>query len=171
MIQVCILSSHHGQFRPDKKLFLTLLGSCELVRPTIARRILTYRGEGGELIRPNTRVLFLTLLGSTRLTAPTLAAEFLDLREMISGGTLSLDEFDILMVKMSRSNSSTASVTLLSSFADHELPSETEEINSLALQRHLGNIPEEAGHILQLGIGQPEVERHATVKRAILADT
>ena len=64
---------------------------------------------------------------------------------------------------------SISSFTLMGGFSECELPSEDEEVDSLALQRHLGHIPESAGQILQYGIGRRGAERFATLRRALAA--
>ena len=60
-------------------------------------------------------------------------------------------------------------LTLFGGLDEGGLPSEEQEIDSLAVQRHLGNIPESASQVLQYGIGQGGSERTATLRRAILA--
>ena len=60
--------------------------------------------------------------------------------------------------------------TLMGGFSEMVLPSEEEEIEGLAVQRHLGNISDSAGEVLQYGIGRKDVERRATLRRALAAE-
>ncbi len=170
MIQFCIMGGYEGLIRPDKKIYVTLMGGCELKKPTVARQILTHRRHESEgPLRPR-RQFFLTIMGATEILCPTLAEEFIDLREMIHSGTLAMADFDRALADLARSETSYASFTLMGGFSESELPTEEKEIESLALQRHLGNISEEAGQVLQFGIGQRDAERRATLRRAILTE-
>ena len=103
------------------------------------------------------------------IKSPTLASEFIDLREAIAGGMLNLSDWDRAMADLSRSDALFGSFTLFGGIEECKLPSEDTEIDSLAVQRHLGNISEDAGQVLQFGIGQSGSERNATLRRAIQA--
>lgn len=169
MIQVAIMGGHGGVLRPDKRIFITFMGGAELVMPTVARQILAARSRGREDAKPVTQ-FFLTIMGGTEIKLPTLAAEFLDLRELVRSGDLSLAEWDRAMSGIAQTQSNIASFTLMGGFEDHALPEESEEIDALAIQRHLGNISDSAGRVLQLGIGQGESERRATIRRAVAVE-
>jgi hypothetical protein len=94
MVQVTIFGGHDGRLRYDKWLYITLFGGCELVRPTVARQILMSR-QAASPERPKQRKpFFLTLFGGAEITSPTLAEEFIDLRELISSGLLTLSDWD-----------------------------------------------------------------------------
>jgi hypothetical protein len=103
------------------------------------------------------------------IKCPTLAEEFIDLREMINSGFLNMQDWDRALADIGRSESPVASFTIFGGFCECELPSEEVEIDSLAIQAHLGNIPDSARQVLQLGIGQREAERRAVLRRAITA--
>ena len=171
MIQVCIMSGHDGQLGSESKVYLTLMGGCELIRPTFARQILANRQQerAGRSKRP--RQTFVTLLGGTEIKAPTLAEEFIELQELLSSGQFSMEDWDRNAAEAGRSDVSVASFTLMAGFDECELPSENEEIDRLALHRHLGTISEAASQTLQYGIGQRGAERRATLRRALLAVT
>jgi hypothetical protein len=109
-------------------------------------------------------------MGAVDIKCPTLAEEFIDLREMINNGTLSMDDLDRAIADLGRSDVSIASFTLMGGFSENALPEEEEEIESLAVQRHLGTISDSAGQVLQFGVGQRDAERRATLRRAVLAD-
>ncbi|MDO8631867.1 MAG: hypothetical protein Q7R41_15375 [Phycisphaerales bacterium] len=167
MIQFCIMSGHEAKIRPEPKIYVTLMGGCDLKRETVARRILTQRQRQREGKDTPPKQFFLTLMGGTAITCPTLAEEFLDLQQLIRAGELSLADWDRALADLGRLDVSIASFTLMGAFSECELPSETEEIDSLALQRHLGNISADAGEVLQHGIGQRDAERHSVVRRAL----
>ncbi len=170
MIQVCIMGGHEGLIRPEKKVYLTLFGRCDLKRPTVARQILARRRQERDGATHPPRLFFLTICGDVDINYPTLAEEFLDLRQMLDAGALSMDDWDRAMADLGQSDVTVASFTLMGAMSECELPSENDEIESLALQRHLGNISDSAGQILQYGIGQADAERRATIRRAIVAE-
>ena len=169
MIHVTIFGAHEGQLEPSKRFFLTLFGGCDLVRPTIARQLLAQlqAEQAGRVDGP--RPFFLTLFGGVEIKSPTLVEEFIDLREMISGGLLSMEDWDRFTAGLGQRGGTIASFTMFGGFGENELPKEDEEVDGLAVQRHLGNIPEAAGQVLQYGIGRHGTERTATLRRAILA--
>ncbi|MGB2984544.1 MAG: hypothetical protein WBE26_01565 [Phycisphaerae bacterium] len=169
MIHVTIFAGHDGRLQPSKRFYLTLFGGCDLVRPTIARELLTQRQAEREHRRADHRPFFLTIFAGVDIKSPTLAEEFIDLREMINSGLLTMQDWERSIVQLGQSDGAIASFTIFGGFDECELPSENEEIDSLAIQRHLGNIPESAGQVLQYGIGQRGAQRTATIRQAILA--
>jgi hypothetical protein len=163
------MSGHEGRIRTnERKVYFTLMGACELVRPTFARQILAQRrkAKNPDAVAHQGWHFFLTIMGATEISAPTLAEEFLDLRELIKTGALSPDDWDRGLLEAGQSDQFISSFTLMGGFSETELPGENEEVESLALHRHLGNIPDQAGQVLQLAIGQHDAERRATVRRA-----
>ncbi len=171
MVHVTIFAGHDGRLQPDKRFYLTLFGGCDLVRPTVARQLLTHRQAEKDHRPTGGKPFFLTIFGGVDIKWPTLAAEFIDLREMLHGGLLAMEDWERSMAELARVDGAVASFTIFGGFDECKLPSEDEEVNSLAVQRHLGNIPESAGSVLQYGIGQSGAERTATVRRAVLAST
>lgn len=168
MIHVTIFAGHDGQLQPDKRFYLTLFGGCDLVRPTVARQLLTRRHAESAGNPMEHRPFFLTIFGGVDIKMPTMAEEFLDLREMLNGGMLTMNDWERSMAQLARTSVSIASFTIFGGFGECELPSENEEVDSLAVQQHLGNIPESAGNVLQYGIGQKGSERVATLRRAVM---
>jgi len=170
MIHVCIMGGHEGVIRPEKKIYFTLMGGVELKRNTVARQLLAFRqlSQQGPF-KPRTQY-FITIMGGAEVKLPTLVEEFIDLREMINSGSLSMDDWDKAMADISRSDVSVSAFTLMGGFSENVLPSENEEIESLAVQRHLGNISDSAGEVLQYGIGRKDAERRATLRRAVMAE-
>ena len=171
MIQVCIMSGHEGRLRSEKKIFITLMGGMELTRQTVAKQILSQRQMEKDAAagKPTgQRHFFLTIMGATEISLPTLAEEFIDMRETLRTGVLKVEEWDRCVAALGRSDYSIASFTLMGGFSEAMLPGEESEIDSLALHRHLGTIPEPAGRVLEYGIGQRDGERWATIRRAVL---
>lgn len=169
MIQFCMMSGHEGRMGSEKKLYITLMGACELVRPTFARQMLSRREAAQNGKSSRNWQFFLTIMGAAEVCAPTLAEEFIDLRDLVNTGVIARDDLDHSLSGAEPETISISSFTLMGYFSDSGLPGENVEIDSLALHRHLGNIPESAGQVLQLGIGQKDAERHATIRRAVLA--
>ena len=167
MVHICIFSGHEGQLRNEQKFYLTLFGGCDLVAPTIARQIMALQRakETGHVERP--RPFFLTIFGGVEIRVPTVAEEYLDLREMLTSGALTMEQLDRSIPELDRAGASVGSLTLFGGFDECMLPKENKEIEALALHRHLGNIPEAAGGVLQYAIGQRQGERRFTVRRAL----
>lgn len=170
MFQICIMGGHEGVVRPEKRIYLTLMGACELKRATVARQILAARQQQQQGMTKPRWQFFLTIMGAAEIKCPTLAEEFIDLREMISSRALTMDDWDRAMADLTRSDVTISAFTLMGGFAENVLPSDDEEIESLAVQRHLGNISENEGEVLQYGIGRRDVERRATLRRAVTAE-
>jgi hypothetical protein len=169
MFKITICGGHEGQFRQERKLYLTLCGACELVRPTLARQLVTDHGMRNDPSRRPARPFFITIMGATEIKYPTLAAEFIDLREMMRSGALSRDAWERGLAEISRQEGTVGSFTIMAGFDENTLPTEEEEIDSLAIQYHVGNIDDSARRILQSGIGRAGVERGAVIHRAAAA--
>lgn len=169
MLKFTIFASHDGQFRPGRMIYVTLFAGCELLRSTVAKDAISARGVGRDGNQPPLGPCMITIFGGTSIKYPTLAEEYVDLRDMLKSGTLTLDEWDRAAASAGVANASAASFTLFAGFNENETPSEDEEVNALAIQRHIGNVPDQAGNILQLGVGLPLAERIATVRRAAVA--
>jgi hypothetical protein len=168
MIHITIFSGHDGQLQPDNRFYLTLFGGCDLIRPTVARQLLNERQMAASG-RPSPHPpFFLTIFGGVDIKCPTLTEEFLDLREMINSGLLTMEDWDRSMAQLNRTGSTVASFTVFGGISEYELPTENEEVDSLAVQQHLGNISDSAGKVLQFGIGQRGSERVASLRRAFL---
>ena len=187
MIQVTIFSVREGPLRYDNTFYLTLFGGCEMTKPTVARQLMIARqrvqpepkpergdafGTMAHAMRQqaqNQKPFFLTVFGAASIKNPTLAEELVDLQELMRSGELSLEEWDRAMLTLSHTESSCSSFTLFGAFDENELPSEDEEVNSLAMQCHLGNISEPSREVLQAGIGLKETDRRAVLHRAVQA--
>jgi hypothetical protein len=170
MFQICMFGGYEGRLQTSKRVFLTIFGSCELHRQTLARQLLARRSAGQPDRAGTHRNVVVTLFGATEIKAPTLAEEFIDLKDAIRSGALSRDAWDSFASDLAASESeSVFSLTLFAGFSEAELPSENEEVDSLAIQRHLGNISDSALQVLQLGVGQNDAQRRAVLRQAIAA--
>jgi hypothetical protein len=170
MLQLCVFGGYEGPLSAEKKCCFTVFGSCELRRPTLARQIIR-AGKISEGHVPAPKMIFVTVFGSTEIKSPTLAEEFIDLREAIRNRALDFDRWDFYIAELDRWNSSSLmSLTLFGSFEETHLPTEEEEVEGLALQRHFGALSEESGRILEMGVGQAGAQRRSVVRQAILAD-
>ena len=166
MIHFCIFGGHEGQLVSERKVYVTLFGGCELKQPTLAKRIVEKRrldAAGQPHRRQN---FFVTLFGGTSIKLPTLSEEYMDLRDSIRAGLLTLEEWDAAIPEVGNESTSFGSFTAFGSFEASELPSEQEEIEGLAIQRHLGNIPENAGKTLEFAVGQGGSNRTAVIRQA-----
>ena len=165
MLQVCVFGSYDGRLRANKRVFLTLFGGCVLRRSTIARQLLASRAPAQP--QAGQRHSAITLFGSTAIKAPTLAEEFIDMQEAIRSGALTLDAWDRCTADAAADQEGTLfSLTLFGSFEEAQLPTEDEEVEGLALQRHLGNMSDSAMQVLQLGVGQDDSHRRAVLRQA-----
>lgn len=167
MVQICIMSGHEGHLGTDKRVYLTLMGGCELTCPTMARQI-SQRQQRERNKQPGPRqVLILTVMGATEIKAPTLAQEYLDFSEFVGNGVITMADWDRSLAEAGRTDLEIASFTLMGGFSECELPSDEEEADALALHQHLGNIPPSVVEILKYGVGQRGTDRRATLRRAV----
>ncbi len=169
MIQLCAFGGYEGPLRREKKCFLTVFGGSDLNRPTLARQLISAQaqkdGKGAA-----SKMIFLTLFGSTSIKCPTLAEEYLDLKQSVENGSLELGDWRNYISELDQfQSSSLMSLTLFGSFAEHTLPTENEEVEGLALQRHFGNISDDSGHVLELGVGRSGAHRNSVVFQALRA--
>ena len=79
-----------------------------------------------------------------------------------------MEDWDRALADLSQGDYGVASFTLFGGFDECKLPSEEEEVDSLAMQRHMGNSSENATQVLQHGIGQRDAERRTTIRRAVM---
>ncbi|MFH0982142.1 MAG: hypothetical protein V2A79_11445 [Planctomycetota bacterium] len=169
MLQWCMFGGYEGLLGPERKVYFTMFGGCELRRPTVARQLLAMRRMHTAVPDVGKRVV-ITIFGSTAIKCPTLAEEFIDLREAVRSKAVGIVQWDASMSDLDRwQNATMLSFTLFGSFEETALPSEDEEVEALALQRHLGNIDEPSGRVLELGIGQSGSQRRAVLHQAVLA--
>ncbi len=170
MIQVTVFSGHEGRLRYGKQFYLTIFGACELVKPTVAHRLLAEAEQKRGVLHLDQTPFFFTIFGAAEIKCPTLVEEFIDLRELLNTEGARFTNWETTITAIGRGDGALASFTLFGGFDECVLPTENEEVDSLALQRHLGNISDSAGQILQCGVGQRDVERYATVRQAVLTD-
>ena len=166
MLQVSMFGGYGGRLRADKKLYFTMFGGADLVRSTLARRIEQARRRDV----PH-RCVIVTLFGGTDVTSPTLAEEYIDLRSMMNSGLISLGGWDRDIADVQASEETNISaITLFGGFDEDAVPGEDKEVDTLATHRHLGNISEAAGKVLELGFGQTGGQRYAVLRKALAVD-
>jgi hypothetical protein len=166
MLQLCMFSGFEGPLTAERKCYFTMFGGCELRRPTLARQLLAARNPSGEPL-PQPRIVFITVFGGTSIQYPTLAEEYLDLREAIDHGHLDAARLDFYNNEIDRWTSSAfLTLTLFGGFDESELPAEEEELDAIALQRHLGRIGSTSSRILESGVGMRGAQRRAIVQHA-----
>ncbi len=169
MLQLCVFGGYEGPLSAGKRCYFTLFGGCTLTRPTLARQLITAR-RAGRGPSPAPQSIFITIFGGSCVKCPTLADEFVDLREAVNNGSLDLASWDTYMAELDRWHSAAiASLTLFGGFEESELPSEDEEIEGIALQRHFRTLGEESGRILEMGVGQGGSSRRTVIQQAVLA--
>ncbi len=167
MFHFCIMGGHGGELTAGQKVCVVVFGGCEFRLPTLAKQILENRRRAQHGLPKRTH-LFITICGGTQLKSPTLAEEFMAMREAINSGVLTMEDWDAAVVELAAEEGLRyASVTLMGGFDASELPEENEEVDGLAINRHLGHIPDEAGTTLELGVGQRGAQRVAIVRRAL----
>ena len=162
MFHLCLFGGQGGQLSSERKVYFTMFGACELKLPTTAKQMLEMRRSG----KPSPAHFFVTLFGGTSITSPTLAQEYLDLQNALRSGQLNLDDWDRSIVQIGNASRS-ASLTLFGAFGADELPSEDDELEDLALNRHLGYVSDEASELLMRAVGQGGSSRGAVVRQAI----
>ncbi len=168
MLQLCIFGGHAGLLTPEKKCYFTIFGGCELRRPTLAKQIISSE-QSDKRNLPTPKMIFITLFGGTDIKCPTLAEEYLDLKAAVESRVLDLNNWDTYISRLdSWQSSSLMSLTLFAAFNETNLPSEDQEVEGLALQRHLGKISEESGRILEMGVGQKGSGRQSVIHQAVL---
>jgi len=171
MVHFCIFGGHEGLLSNEKKLYITIFGGCELKQPTLAKRIIERRRLLAAGLSSSRQSFFITMFGGTSIKVPTLAEEFLDLRDAIRSGLLTPDDLDSAMAQVGNESMSYGSFTAFGGFETGDLPSEEEEVEGLAINRHLGHISDSAGRTLEFGVGQSGSPRTAILRRALLSQT
>jgi len=166
MVHFCIFGGHEGQLSGDKRVYITVFGGCELKQPTLAKRIMERRRSQAVGLPTSRNSFFITLFGGTSIKIPTLAEEFLDLRDALRSGLLTMEDWDSAMAQVGTESLSLGSFTAFGGFGE-ELPSEEEEVEGLALNRHLGHISDSAGRTLEFGVGRSGSHRAAILRRAL----
>jgi hypothetical protein len=169
MAHFSMFGSNDGQLVPGRDFFITIFGGSNLKRLPAASQITELRQQPAHQ-RSQPQYTFCTLFGGTTLTWPTLAEEFLALRDALRAGTMTLEDWDRYVAQPGGPGPlRTLSLTLFGGFDGDVLPREDQELDDLSLQRHLGQIPEQALQTLMLAIGRTGVQRLTAIRQAVLA--
>ncbi len=168
VVQFCIFGGHDGELRAEQRVFFTMFGGCELKRPTLGRQLLARHESERAGIPPRRPQVIITVFGGTEITHPTLAEEFLDLNELTAKGKVSKADCERYFAELDQGHVvDLTTITLFGSFEGATIPKENVEIDALALHRHLGNISDRSGEVLQLGIGLTGSERRSILRQAV----
>lgn len=169
MFHFAIFGGNEGQLANGRTVHVTVFGSSSLTRMPTARH-LAELGRQLETTGSGPHHFFLTLFGGAEVIWPSLADEYLALHEAVRTGVLSLDQWDRLLARPGSAGVlRVASLTLFGGFDADVVPSEDKELDDLAVQRHLAQIPPKAMDLLMLAIGQKGVQRLAAVRQAVSA--
>jgi len=167
MIHFCVCGGHDGQLSADKKVYVTIFGACELKRPTLAKQVIEMRRRADAGLPQPGSHFFVTICGATEIKSPTLAEEYLDFKDAITANLFTMEDWNAALARFSGNGGvQTASFTLCGAFSANELPSENEEVEGLALNRHLGHIPDGASTMLEMAVGQGGSQRASLIGRA-----
>ncbi len=168
VVQFCIFGGHDGDLRPEQRVYFTMFGGCELKRPTLGRQLVARHERERSGIPPQRPQVIVTIFGGTEITSPTLAEEFLDLNELTAKGKVSRADCERYFAELDQGHIvDLTTITLFAGFEGAVVPKENVEVDALALHRHLGNISDRSGEILQLGIGLTGAERRAVLREAV----
>lgn len=166
MFDICVFAGSGGVLGPRGGLHITLFGGQEFARAPAVRQVLAQRrrseGEG----QPGHH-FFLTLFGATSIAWPTITDEYLALVEALRSGALTLADWDRHITTIGLPH--VHALTLFGGFDAHEIPEEDKEVDSLALQRHLGHIPDQVAEMLMHAIGRDGLQRLEVVRQAAAA--
>ncbi len=168
MFHFCIFGAQAGQLSASKRVYITICGGCELKKPTLAKLVLERKRRKAAGLPVYRQHMVFTLFGATEIKLPTMAEEFIDLQDAMQSGHISRHEWEEALVEVTTDDPvRLGSMTICGGFEADELPDENAEIDGLALNRHIGRIPEAAGKTLELGVGQGGAQRMAALKQAI----
>jgi len=171
MIHFCMFGGHKGRISSGEMIYVSIFGGCELKQPTLARRIAETRRRQSAGSPVRRRNFFINIFGGASITHPTLAEEYLDLQDALRSGIFTLSEWDMEVAQLCSESVTCGSFSFCGGFDGDRLPSDQEEIEGLALNRHLGHITSDAGKALECGIGQAGAQRVAVVRQAVSSPT
>ncbi len=171
MIHFCMFGGHKGRINSGEMIYVTIFGGCELKQPTLAKRINEMRRRQSAGLPVRRRNFFINIFGGASITHPTLAEEYLDLQDALRAGAFTLDEWDVEVARLGSESVSSGSFSFCGGFDSDSLPSEKDEIEGLALNRHLGHITTDAGRTLEFGVGQRGAQRTAVLRQAVSSAT
>ncbi len=167
MARFCVFGSHQGLLPSEGGVYVTIFGGSELKRSPIAGQLADRQHQTPAKRNSPRSAFFFTLFGNTTIIWPTLAEEYLALRDALRAGVLTLADWDRLIGRGGGDSSpDITSFSLFAGFESDKVPTEDKELDELSLQRHLGQIPDQAADVLMLAIGQTGPQRMASVRQA-----
>ena len=178
MFHVTLFGGTQGDLPLSNFISLTLFGSTELRRPTLARRILHLRASRNRT-PPSTwarlfeldRNILVTLFGGTEIHAPTLMEEYSELRGILASKTVSPDEAKRLIEELTSGSGIRDLYTALTLFGSCEVerPEPKEEKTALESAVRSGILKDPEYRELDAAVGQPEPTIYGILGRLALA--
>lgn len=179
MVHFTMFGGSEVKMSRETRVIITIFGGTEIYKPTLARRLLREKhvanpgsaGPPGALatmrhemsaaqLRRNNIVLF-TLFGSAEIKPPSLAEEFMDMRELVSSGLITKDQWDQLLARIHDKGDmdGISSFTLFGGLNESPL-SDEEEIKKIRSAQELGLINSNEEQALRSVVGRdPEQVR------------
>jgi hypothetical protein len=170
MLHFCVFGGSDTELRTEGGVYVTIFGGATLRRPPLAHALTLHRGQSAEKTRIHQHYC-LVLFGGITVSWPTVVQEYLSLRDALRSRTITLDEWDNFVAQSGVDGSLRVnSLTLFGGFDSNETPSEDDELDTISMHRHLGQISEDAAERLMLAIGQSGPHRLAIVRQAVQAE-
>ena len=155
-------------------MIITLFGGTEIQLATYAKRLaalLRSRFAHSETHAPRKPTgVFFTAFGGVDVTPPTLAEEVVALQQALRAGEFTLEQWD-QYVGVLDEDVDAAAFTLFGSFEANAVPKEDAELETLAFNRHVGYISDEAAEVLMPAIGYRGGTRANAVRQAVAVET
>ena len=166
MIHFTVFGGTETELTANLRVCFTMFGGTEILRPTLAKLILQSkrrsRSEGySGRFALRRRCLAVTLFGATTVRSPTLAEEFVDLKGLLASETITRQEWDRAVSRLSEEDSAAEFVTL-TIFAGFgvEFPSRSDEIDRIDKHAEMGLINQrEQNALLQMAEYDPKDAR------------
>lgn len=166
MIHFTIFGGTDTELTANLRVCLTVFGATEIRRPTLAKQILNAKRRSrsetyGGKFALRKRCLAVTFFGGTTIHCPTLAEEFLDLKALLAAETITPQEWDRAVSRLSEEEGGVEFITL-TVFAGFgvEFPSKSDEIARIEKQGEVGLITQrEQNALLQMVEYEPKDAR------------
>ena len=166
MIHFTVFGGTETELTANLRVCFTLFGGTDILRPTLARQILQSKrrsrseSHSGRFALRR-RCLAVTVFGATSVQCPTLAEEFVDLKALLASETITRQEWDRAVSRLSEEESAAEFVTL-TIFAGFgvEFPSKSDEIDRIEKHAEMGLVNQrEQNALLQMAEYDPKDAR------------
>ncbi len=164
MFHVTVFGATEGVLPLSDFVSLTVFGGTELVRPTLAQRMLRLKEIRNRPQNFWRRVfqldknIIVTVFGGTEIHAPTVMDEYADLRRVLSSGALSAEEGKKLLAEIAEKGGSHDLFSALTLFGGCtvERPKPAVEKKALEAGRQAGLIGDREQSVLEQVVGRSE---------------